>query len=246
MRERAQAAIGRTDASAGVAAQTWAVRARASHQIRQCRDERGIGVLRRDTEIARHTEPFRQRAIVDVELHQRLGMLRDERDRHHQHRDAVMRGTLDLRLGARPDPALRRRARLVADHPVRPPAPHAASTRATVCSICHWYGSPRLHDRLPAAHARRTARAIRSPDRAAARAAAMRLRSKRGGGGDVARIGRVAAERRGVCHQARRAPPPRATRSASCRSSWWNTADTAAAARPRPASSRAPPARSRR
>ena len=60
-------------------------------------------------------------------------MLGDERDRHDKHGNPVMRGPLDLGLGARIEPFLRRRSRLIAHHPIdirRAQRPHHRLDRA--------------------------------------------------------------------------------------------------------------------
>ena len=96
--------------------------------------------------------------------------------------------------------------------------PRPASTCATVCSICHWYGSPpcTIDSGRPCAE-----NSTRRPVAGAscARAACHGGAQQRGGGGDVARVGRVAAQRGGLRHQpdARGRLAPRGQRTAGRR-----------------------------
>ena len=62
-----------------------------AHQRGQGGDEPGVGICGGGAEIPRHPSLVGKIAVLDVEFHQRLGMLGDEGDRHHQHRYLVAR-----------------------------------------------------------------------------------------------------------------------------------------------------------
>ncbi len=154
----------------------------------------------------------------------------------------VMRGPLDLRFGARLDPVLRRGTRLVADRPVEAHAPHAATHARHGLLDLPLVRVATADDHLRQAVRREQhAQADRS-DRAAPWPRRSAVRNSADRGGDIGLHRSDSSTATVVRPPARRVPRPRASRSANCRSWWWNTADTAAAARPRPAASRAPPA----
>ena len=184
-------------------------------------------------------------AVFDVEFHQRLGMLRDEGDRHHHDRDALMGGALDLGLGAGCQPRLGRHPRLVADHPVEIGHRQRVADGIDGTLDLELVRVAGADDRSPAGRAPRTARAAgcrRAGWRApfpATRAAAARWRRHR-------RRRRASSRASSPAPPARPAPPPRARHRASCPSWWSRIADRAAAAARGRGGRRVPHARRRR
>src|SRR3546814_7732419 len=69
-------------------------------------------------DVTRDACPRRHLGVLHVQLDQRLGMLRDEGDRHQHEGPAFAAGPLHLVFGIRLEPDLRRRAALIADTPV--------------------------------------------------------------------------------------------------------------------------------
>ncbi len=184
-----------------VAAQAWATRTCKSDQSGKCGDERIVGVLHRDTEITRHAQLLRELPIFHVELHQRLRMVRDEGDRHHQHRHPVERGPLDLGIGAGPDPLLRRRTRLVADHPVRlrfAPFRQDAGNRLLDLPLIRVAATH--HDFRQPVGGEQHAQPDLRIELCSCRGVGFAQQRRRGG--DIVGIGRIAADRHGVRHKA--------------------------------------------
>ena len=220
------------------------VRVRVARRRANAAMNPSVGVVRGNAEITRHTKPFSQRSIVDVELDQRLGMVRDERNGHDQHGHAVVRRACDFRLRARSDPGLRCRARLIADDRVGRLVPALPHMRDGLLDLPTGTGR-RPARSVPAARARKTAREDLSPvptapgPHATPRAATRRSPQYRPHRSDNSTAWWYPPP-------TRLARPPRATLSPSCQWSWWNAAGTAAAARPHPASSRARLSRSQR
>ena len=98
-------------------------------------DERRVAVLRRRPEITGNPG-LSASSRYSTSAPPGLGMLGHEGDRHHQHRRFIRRRSLDRVLGARVEPFLRRRARLVADAPIQSGSfQPLRTTAATVRSI---------------------------------------------------------------------------------------------------------------
>src|SRR3546814_11358049 len=69
-------------------------------------------------DVTRDACPRRHLGVLHVQLDQRLGMLRDEGDRHQHEGPAFAAGPLPLVFGLRLEPDLRPRAALIAYTPV--------------------------------------------------------------------------------------------------------------------------------
>src|SRR5689334_6230777 len=86
-------------------------------------DKSGVIIGCGHAEVAWHTETLRQVTVIDVQLHQRLRMVRDKGNRYNEQRSLVMRGARYFVLGTWRKPALRSGARLITQGPVTLLAP---------------------------------------------------------------------------------------------------------------------------
>ncbi len=166
--------------------------------------------------------------VVDIQFDESFRMLRDERDRHDQHRRFVAPGLSDFGVGTGRDPLLRRCTRLVANLPVEIVAPPCRDQRSDGLFDLVLIGIAAAHDRFrqPMRGKQNTQRNRRIERRARRFISSLHDRQRRR---DERR------DRSGNNISPTSAPPgpperrPPARRSANCRSWSLNTADKAAA-----------------